>query len=161
MSARRRRGRGVRSVAGEDCWGLGGDARLGELHHTVVDGGFADELLVIARDEPIWAWASGLASKLDAYSADIAFMRPLMGYIRKAGFPHGIESLDGKEGCLPSVGCLCLQLAGSKVNFVLTTEDTGEHPLRPTMEQIANECGWTVLSARCALTHLGLANLLI
>jgi hypothetical protein len=120
----------------------------------------ADELQVVAREEPIWAWANGLTSKLDKYSADIALMRPLMGHVRKAGFPHGIESLDGKEGCLTQVGCLCLELEDALTTFVLATEDTGEHPLRPTMEQIAVQAGWSVLDARGALTHLGLEHLL-
>ena len=120
----------------------------------------ADDLSVIARDEPIWAWASGQRGRLDDFAGDIGQMRPLMGLVRDLGFPNGIESLDGRENCLSSIGCLCLHLEEQGKKFVVATEDFGEAPLRPTMEQIANRKGWTVISATETLGVLNLRHLL-
>ncbi|PLV48014.1 hypothetical protein X011_17730 [Mycobacterium tuberculosis variant microti OV254] len=119
-----------------------------------------DELQVIAREEPIWAWATGMTSRLSAYAPNYAFARPFMTYVRNLGFEYGIESLEGPEGCLATVGRLCLTLASETTEFVLATEDTGELPLRPTMEQIATLAGWALLDARAALDHLDLGALL-
>lgn len=119
----------------------------------------ADELTVIARGEPIWSWASGLTSKLDAYNPNISWMRPFMGYVVQCGFEHGIEGIENGEGAMATVGCLCLELQNSSRQFVLATEDIGETPLRPTMEQVANLAGWNIIDARGALNHLGLGHL--
>lgn len=118
------------------------------------------ELQVIARDEPIWAWASGLTNKLDRFAANISFIRPFMRHVHGLGFTHGIEHLEKGASCLAPVGRLCLSLTQDGVDFVLATEDTGTVPLRPTMEQIANRANWPVIDAVGALNHLGLGGLI-
>lgn len=119
------------------------------------------ELQTIARDEPIWAWASGLTSKLDRFSANIGYIRPVMALVANLGFAFGIETLEKDTGCLAAVGRLCMMLTEELTEFVLATEDTGDLPLRPTMEQLAQQAGWPYLDARAALDHLGLGALLI
>jgi hypothetical protein len=121
----------------------------------------ASELKVIARGEPIWSWASGLTSKLDNYNPNIKWMRPFMGYVSEAGFEFGIEGIESDESGMTKVGCLCLELQNNATQFVLATEDTGETPLRPTMEQIAMQARWSTIDARGALNHLGLGHLSI
>lgn len=124
----------------------------------------ADELMLVVNKttpppHPIWAWASGLTTKLAPYAGNVGQRRPLMGHIVELGFEHGPESLDNKEGCMVQVGCLCLDLCDSKTDFFLATEDVGQHPLRPTMGEIAEKCGWPILDAVGALNHLGLGHL--
>lgn len=119
-----------------------------------------DELQVIARDEPIWSWAMGVKGALGPYDMDVANLRPFMGHVHDLGFTDGIETLDGKENCIPAIGCLCLDLGERSLNFVLATEDVGETPLRPTMEQIAKHIGWSTVDAQAALEHLQLGHLL-
>ncbi|MBO0609367.1 hypothetical protein [Myceligenerans salitolerans] len=119
----------------------------------------ATELTVIARGEPIWSWANGLTSKIDNYNPSISWMRPFMGYVQEAGFEYGIDGIESGENAMATVGCLCLQLQSESREFVLATEDNGETPLRPTMEQIANLAGWSMIDARGALNHLGLGHL--
>lgn len=124
----------------------------------------ADDLMALVRrdppEHPIWAWARALTTKLDPYAANVGQRRPLMGHIVKLGFDHGPESLgDNKEGCLVEVGCLCLDLCESGADFFLATEDLGEHPLRPTMVQLAEHCDWALTNAIGALTWLGLHHL--
>ncbi|MGY4712573.1 hypothetical protein ACXDF8_23970 [Mycolicibacterium sp. CBM1] len=118
------------------------------------------ELEIIAREEPIWAWANGLTSKLDPFAADIVYMRTLMANAVELGFEDGFESLEKGENGFGPVCRLCFHLQAEEREFVLATEDTGETPLRPTMEQIANHVGWTRIDAATALEHLGLADLL-
>jgi hypothetical protein len=118
------------------------------------------ELEVIAREEPIWAWANGLTSKLDPFSSNINYIRPLMTLVVRLGFEYGIETLEKDRSAFAPVGRLCLMLQEESTDFVLATEDTGEVPLRPTMEQVAQQAGWQHLDARGALNYLGLADLL-
>lgn len=125
----------------------------------------ADELMATVHTttpppHPIWAWAGGLTTKLKPYEGEIGQKRPLMGHIVDLGFDHGPESLDNKEPCLVRVGCLCLDLCDTGRDFFLATEDVGEHPLRPTMGQVAEKCGWPVLDAVGALSHLDLDHLI-
>lgn len=124
----------------------------------------ADDLMALVRREPpahpIWAWAKGLTTKLDPYVGNVGQRHPLMGHIVELGFEHGLENLvDNKEGCLVDVGCLCLDLCEAGRDFILVTEDLGEHPLRPTMGQLAKHCGWPVVGAVGALDHLDLGHL--
>lgn len=147
------------------------DALISGLTDAVDEGrlGFpravADDLMAIVHrdppEHPIWAWAKGLTTKLDPYAANVGQRRPLMGHIVDLGFEHGPESLvDNREGCLVEVGCLCLDLCEGGRDFYLATEDVGEHPLRPTLGQLAEACGWPLLDAVGALTMLGLDHLL-
>jgi hypothetical protein len=119
------------------------------------------ELQGIAREDPtIWAWASGLTTKLNSFNPDFIYMRTVMAHVVDLGFDHGIDQLESREGAFAPVCRLCCNLQADGHDFVLATEDTGEYPLRPTMEQMAVRAGWNHFSAGDALNHLGLADLL-
>jgi hypothetical protein len=83
-----------------------------------------------------------------------------MALVVNLGFSFGIESLEKDAGCLAAVGRLCMMLTEESTEFVLATEDTGDFPLRPTMEQLAQQAGWPYLDAKAALDHLDLGTLL-
>jgi hypothetical protein len=121
----------------------------------------ADDLMVTARGDVIAGWASGLGSKLRQFKADIAYARPLMGYVKQCGFDAGFELLNGQEPSLASLGRLACQYAAEEVSFVVVTEDSGESPLSPTTEQLCQTASWGFMDARAAIRQIGLGEILV
>jgi hypothetical protein len=118
------------------------------------------ELGVIARGEPVQGWAAGLGTRLNSYSANIKYNRPLMGYAADLGYEYGFESLDGKDPSIISVGRLGCQYATEGTDFVIVTEDRGPNPLRPTMEDLATVAGWNYVNAGTCMQTLGCDHLI-
>ncbi|WP_192379155.1 hypothetical protein [Rhodococcus rhodochrous] len=139
---------------------------MSEMTTRVEDGDLcfpravALDLRTTARDEPIASWASGLGRSLDPYKADIKYMRPLMGYVKQCGYEDGFDSLTGEEPSIADVGRLACRYQAEGKNFVIASEDTGEGPLSPTMEQLCAAASWNMIDAREALTCLGLSSYL-
>jgi len=118
------------------------------------------DLGVTARDEHVAAWAAGLGRKLTPFRSDIKHMRTLMSYVRACGYPDGFDSISGDEPSIAHVSRLACQYAAEGKNFAVATEDTGEGPLSPTMEQLCDTASWDRVGAAEALNHLGLASFL-
>jgi hypothetical protein len=119
------------------------------------------ELSVLARGEPVQAWATGVESHLGHWGADIKYNRPLMAMVQsKMGYSNGFETMDGNERSLPAVGRLLMQLDKQNVPFVVITEDVEPFALGPTMGELCEERSWPVVNCRDGLVALGLGKLL-
>ncbi|TFC71613.1 hypothetical protein [Cryobacterium sp. TMT2-4] len=110
-----------------------------------------EELHIIARNDFISGWGTGLGATRDAYTADIAYLRPLMALVACLGFSEGFEALDNKDPAIIHVGRLAFELQDRKVPFCILSTDSGTNPLVPTMEQLCDEAGWAMEGpAKCA-----------
>ncbi|MTD55210.1 hypothetical protein [Amycolatopsis pithecellobii] len=130
------------------------DSRLGFPREV------ATELGVLARDEQVTSWASGLGANLRKFSADIKFNRPLMKIVETMGYQEGFDSLDGKEPAIAHLARLAISYSKTGTPFILATEDFGEGPLSPTMEQICEYQNWAYVDAMACLKGLGLGDLI-
>jgi hypothetical protein len=120
-----------------------------------------DDLRVSAQSEAICGWATGLGRNLRSFRADFSFNRPVMRYAKQLGFEYGFESLDSSEVSIVAVARLACQYTAENQPFVIVTEDTGEGPLAPTMEQLCNHAAWQYCGARDAIERLGMGSLLV
>jgi hypothetical protein len=118
----------------------------------------ADELDVIARNDFLSGWHTGLGDKRDLYTADIALMRPVMKLVADAGFPEGVESLDNKDPAILHVARLGFALTHAKTEFCVLSTDVGKNPLVPTMEQLCVSAGWELIDPVGCAAHLDLLN---
>lgn len=120
----------------------------------------AHDLGITARDDSVAAWAAGLGRNLTPFRADIKHMRTLMSYVKSCGYDDGFDSISGEEPSIANVARLACQYAADGKDFVIASEDTGEGPLSPTMEQLCDVASWVRVSASDALDRLGLASFL-
>ncbi|UTT48883.1 hypothetical protein [Rhodococcus gordoniae] len=120
----------------------------------------AQDLGVTARNEPIAGWATGLGRSLSAFRADIKFNRPLVAYAKSCGFDEGFSTISGEEPSIVHVGRLACQYSAENREFKVASEDTGENPISPTMEQLCSQASWTRIDARATLVELGLSGFL-
>lgn len=121
----------------------------------------AVDLGVTARGEQVAGWAAGLGrAALTPFRADIKYMRPLMAHVKSCGFEDGFDTISGNEPSIANVGRLACQYAAEDRNFAIASEDLGEGPLSPTMEQLCDAASWTLISARDAFYRLGLEDYL-
>jgi hypothetical protein len=111
-----------------------------------------DELQVIARDEFIAGWASGLGSSRDKWTSQVVHMRQVMKLVSNLGFDEGFESLDKQDPSIAYVARMGFELASQGVEFSVLSTDFGSGPLSPTMQQICDAAGWNMISAKdCAI----------
>jgi len=105
----------------------------------------ADELAVVDRGGHLASWAAGLGSHLNSFNANYKYNLPLMQYAKELGFEEGFQSLDGKDPAVVAAGRLACEYSATAVEFAILTGDLGKAPLRPTMEQLCDHAGWTVI----------------
>ncbi|MEV4237050.1 hypothetical protein AB0J47_17945 [Nocardia sp. NPDC049737] len=117
-------------------------------------------LQVVARDDPVSFWAGGLGRRLNHFRADIVHDRTLMKHVDALGFEEGFETLDGSDPCIASIGRLACQYQHERTEFTVVTEDVGEGPLSPTMEQLCTTALWPYCDASACIRYLGLGNYL-
>lgn len=120
----------------------------------------AKDLGVTARDEPVAIWATGLGRKLSIYRADIKYNRLLVSYAKACGFDEGFNTISGGEPSIAHVGRLACQYNNDSREFMVATEDVGENPLSPTMEQLCDQASWARIDAREAINRLDLSQFL-
>lgn len=110
-----------------------------------------EELHVVARNDFLSGWASGLGSARDSWTADIAHQRQVMSLVSAVGFDEGFETLDDKDPAISFVARMCFDLDARGIDFCVLTTDLGSVPLLPTMEQLCLEAGWTIRTpSECA-----------
>jgi hypothetical protein len=120
-----------------------------------------DELNVIARQEPIAAWASGLGSVVRKTSTNIKYFRPLTALVRKNGYSEGFVTLDAREPSIVGVGKLALEYCEDGIEFRIISDDLGLHPLCPTMEQLCEFADWELVTPADGIRALGMESLLV
>jgi len=119
------------------------------------------DLSVTAEGDDVASWALGLGKSLRPFKAGIEFNRPLMALAKRCGFDSGFEVISGKEPSIAHVGRLACQYQSEERAFSIASEDTGEGPLSPTMEQLCDTAPWARIDAREAIIQLGFSNLLV
>ncbi|MBU1250240.1 MAG: hypothetical protein KJ659_12710 [Actinobacteria bacterium] len=111
-----------------------------------------DEIHVIARNEFLSGWASGLGATRDQWTSDIVHQRQVMRLVANLGYDEGFVSLDNHDPAISHVARMCFDLQKRNIEFCVLTTDVGSGPLAPTMEQICTGAGWTIRTPRaCAL----------
>lgn len=115
-----------------------------------------DELQVIARNEFIAGWASGLGSTRDKWTSEIVHLRQVMNLVSGLGYVEGFDSLDGQDPSSAYVARMCFDLQAQGVEFAVLSTDFGSGPLSPTMDQICSAAGWDIISPQDCATHLAL-----
>lgn len=114
-----------------------------------------NDLSELARSERVGDWAHGLGSSLNNFSPHIKYQRWLMGIVQeKLGFDNGFEGILGKDSSKVHVGMLARQVSQSGREVTIVTEDFGEAPLGPTMQQLCDVAGWPYVSMRQYLSGI-------
>jgi hypothetical protein len=119
-----------------------------------------EELKVLARDEPITQWCIGLGNGIRHCNPTYSYFQAIMDVVAELGFDEGLENPDGSE---PSfiytvARSYFWRLDGQEV--VIVSEDVGDHPLRPTMEQLCDRLSCPMIDARSAVRELSLSRFL-
>ena len=148
----------IRNITRPDCL----NELLAEvtMHLQKGDIGFpkevANELKIIGRYEPVTHWSVGLGKSLKQYAAHFNHVSNVMEVIADLGFDEGIDKPDGSEPSLPYAAAAAFRFHSSGRDCCVVSEDTGFLPHRPSMEQLCNALGCSMIRTREALSELGL-----
>lgn len=115
-----------------------------------------EELHIVARNDFLSGWASGLGDKKDKWTSEAVYMRQVMRLAVDMGFDDGFLSLDNRDPAIAFVARMCFDLEDQGVQFCVLSEDTGSSPLSPTMEEVCAEAGWIFINPDDCVARLNL-----
>lgn len=120
-------------------------------------GAVIDDLKTRARYERITPWAIGIRDQIKHCSPDFAGITWFARHAQvNLGYDEGLVGLGESDPIIVPVAAMAHKLSQQVMPFQIVSHDIGSVPLRPTMEQVCADQGWTMISMQECLIACGI-----